>query len=174
MTPDELDLAVVGFADMKPDDVEPDTVDPDELKPDDTNTRELDNAEFIEAGEDGPTGVDGDDASPDEVGLESLETEEVGSFELDGVDLKSRFGPGTPRVDDTSPSDVRPDDSLPDDTDRNEIVVKPEGVPDDVGPESERLDGGCVSDDIDPLDNDVDDRLGDNGALEDARTDDGG
>ncbi|KAG6093325.1 hypothetical protein E4U14_000326 [Claviceps sp. LM454 group G7] len=88
--------------------------------------------------------------------------EEVGSFEPDGVDLKSRFGPGTSWVDDTSPTDVRPDDGLPDDTGRNEILVKLEGVPDDVGPESERLDGGCVSDEIDPLDDDVDDRLGDN------------
>ncbi|KAG5943058.1 hypothetical protein E4U60_006956 [Claviceps pazoutovae] len=147
---------------MRPDDVEPDRVGPDELKPDDAGTKELDDAKFMEAGEDGPTGVDGEDASPDEVGLDRLGTEEVGSFESDGGDMKPTFGIGISRVNDATPSDVMPDDGLPDDAERDKPVVKREAVPDDEGLESERLDGGCVSDDIDSLDDEDDDAgLGD-------------
>ncbi|KAG6050327.1 hypothetical protein E4U17_006523 [Claviceps sp. LM77 group G4] len=174
VAPDELELAVVGSVDMRPDDVEPDTVDPDKLKPDDTGTRELDDARFVEAGKDEPIGVDSDDLSPDEVGLNRLETEGVGSFEPEAADLKPAIGSGMSRVDDTSPFDVSPDDGLPDDAGRNEIVVKPEGVPDDEGPESEGLDSGCVSDGIDCLDDNDDDRLGEKGTVDDAKTDDGG
>ncbi|KAG5917704.1 hypothetical protein E4U61_002478 [Claviceps capensis] len=147
---------------MRPDDVEPDRVGPDELKPDDAGTKELDDAKFVEAGEDGPTGVDSEDASPDEVGLDRLGTEEVGSFESDGGDMEPTFGAGISRVNDATPSDVMPDDGLPDDAERGKPVVKREAVPDDEGPESERLDGGFVSDNIDSLDDENDDAgLGD-------------
>ncbi|KAG6043330.1 hypothetical protein E4U39_004675 [Claviceps sp. Clav50 group G5] len=145
VAPDELELAVV---------------DPDKLKPDDTGKRELDDARLVEAVKDEPTGVDSDDLSPDEVGLNRLETEGVGSFEPEAADLKPAIGSGISGVDDTSPFDVSPYDGLPDDAGRNEIVVKPKGVPDDEGPESEGLDSGCVSDAIDSLDDNDDDRLG--------------
>ncbi|KAG6024753.1 hypothetical protein E4U40_003064, partial [Claviceps sp. LM458 group G5] len=174
VAPDELELAVVGSVDMRPDDVEPDTVDPDKLKPDDTGKRELDDARLVEAVKDEPTGVDSDDLSPDEVGLNRLETEGVGSFEPEAADLKPAIGSGISRVDDTSPFDVSPYDGLPDDAGRNEIVVKPKGVPDDEGPESEGLDSGCVSDAIDSLDDNDDDRLGETGTVDDAKTGDGG
>ncbi|KAG6286014.1 hypothetical protein E4U46_005303 [Claviceps purpurea] len=135
VAPDELELAVVG---------------------------ELDDAKFVEAGEDGPTGVDSEGVSPDEVGIDRLGTEEVLSFESDGGDMKPTFGSGISRVNGGTPSDVMPDDGLPDNAERDKTVVKPEAVPDDEGPESERLDGGCVSDDTDSLDDEADDAgLGD-------------